>query len=46
MNKRFTDRIETVLEKLIKAEIASCSCMTKTHDYTAHDDECLYRVLA
>lgn len=31
--------------KLLKAEIGSCTCLTKTHDPEYHDENCRYRIL-
>lgn len=34
-----------ILEKLIKAEVAACTCMTKTPVWNHHSSDCRYRIL-
>lgn len=36
---------EVIIKKLFLAQVASCSCLTKTHIPQAHEEDCLYRVL-
>lgn len=36
---------KSLIERLQTACIASCSCMTKTHEILYHKENCLYRIL-
>lgn len=35
-----------LIQKLMLAQVSSCSCLTKTNEAAWHDTNCLYRVLA
>lgn len=35
----------TLIQRIEQACVASCSCVTKTPDWEAHEEDCRYRVL-
>lgn len=38
-------RIATIIRKIDKLIIGSCTCLTKTHEPKFHNDECRYKIL-
>ena len=40
------DQINTAIGSAAMAQVASCTCLTKTNQPDYHDDDCPYKILA